>query len=110
MLREEQLRAADEIADEENKGIIKSIVDPTFDLFVEDEIDFQGINFSPNTTDSAYKLLPAVQKQLDEMVIDATQPKIEQDLYTEDDLDSFMFVDEPKNDNDSMVIDVKLKK
>ena len=56
-----------------------------------------------------YKLLPAVQKLLDEMVIEVAQPKIEQDLYTEDDLDSFMFVDEPKNDNDSMVIDVKLR-
>ena len=44
------------------------------------------------------------------MVIDATQPKIYQDPYIDDDLDSFMFVDEPKNDNDSMVIDVKLKK
>ena len=42
------------------------------------------------------------------MVIDATQPKIEQDLYFDNDLDSFMFIDEPKNDNDSMVIDVKL--
>ena len=56
-----------------------------------------------------YKLPPAVQKQLAEMVIDAAQPKIKQDLYIEDDLDSFMFVDESKNDNDSMVIDVKLR-
>ena len=43
------------------------------------------------------------------MVTDATKPKIEQDLYIDNDIDSFMFVDEPKNDNDSMVIDVKLK-
>ena len=56
-----------------------------------------------------YKLLPAVQKQLDEIVIDTIQPKIEQDLYIDNDLDSFMFVGEPKNGNDSMVIDVKLK-
>ena len=76
---------------------------------VDDEIDFQDINFSPNTTDNSYKLPPVVQKQLDEMVIDATQPKIEQDLYIDDDLDSFMFVNEPKNNNDSMVTDVKLK-
>ena len=110
MLREEELWPGDEIADEENKSIIKSIVDPMPGLLVDNEIDFQGINFLPKTTDKMYKLPPAVQKQLDEMVIDATQPKIEQDLYTEDDLDSFMFVDEPKNDNDSIVIDVKLKK
>ena len=108
-LREEELRATDEIADEENKGIIKSIVDPTPGLLVDDEIDFQDINISPNTTDNTCKLPPAVQRQLDEMVIDAMQPKIEQDLYIDDDLDSFMFVDEPKNDNHSMVIDVKLK-
>ena len=108
-LREEELRAADETADEENKDIIKSIVNPTPGLLVDNKIDFQVINFSPTTTDNTYKLPPAVQKQLAEMVIDAAQPKIEQDLYIEDDLDSFMFVDEPKNDNDSMVIDVKLR-
>ena len=104
-LREEELRTADEIAN----GIIKSIIDPTPGLLVDNEIDFQDINFSPNTTDNMDKLLPAAQKQLDEMVIDATKPKIEQDLYIDDDLESFMFVSEPKNDNDSVVIDVKLK-
>ena len=78
-------------------------------LLVDKEIDFQDINFSPNTINNTYKLPPVVQKQLHEMVIDAIQPKIEQDLYIDDDLDSFMFADEPKNENDSMVIDVKLK-
>ena len=106
-MREEELRPADEIADEENKDIIKSIVDPMPGLLVDDEINFQDINFSPNTRDNTYKLPPAVEKQLDEMVIDSTQPKIAQDLYIDDDLDSFMFVNEPNNDNDSMVTDVK---
>ena len=73
-LREEELRAGGEIADEENKGIIKSITDQTPCLLVDDEIDFQDINFSSNTTDNTYKLPPAVQKQLDEMIIDARQP------------------------------------
>ena len=109
MLREEELRAVDEIADEENKGIIKRIVDPIPGLLVDNDIDFQDINFSPSSIDNTYKLLPAVQKQLDEIVIDTIQPKIEQDLYIDTDLDLFMFVGEPKNDNDSMVIDVKLK-
>ena len=40
-LREEELKTADEIANEENKGIIKSIVDPTPGLLVDDEIDFR---------------------------------------------------------------------
>ena len=69
-LREEELRAAYEISDEENKGIIKSIVDPEPVLLVDNEIDFQDINFSRNTTGNTYKLPPAVQKQLDEMVIE----------------------------------------
>ena len=30
------------------------------------------------------------------MVIDAVQPKIEQDLYTDDDFDPFMIVDDDK--------------
>ena len=30
------------------------------------------------------------------MVIDAVQPKIEQDLYIDDDFDSFMIVDDDK--------------
>ena len=72
-LREEELRAADEIADEENSHYQKHH-DPTPCLLVDDETDFQDINFSSNTTDNTYKLPPAVQKQLDEMIIDATQP------------------------------------
>ena len=106
-LREGELRAADEIADEENKDI-KSIVDPMPGLLVNDEMDFQDINFPPNTTDNTYKLQPKVQKHLDEMVIDAVQPKIEQDLYIDDDFDSSMIVDDDKKaKNNDNVIDVK---
>ena len=39
-LREKELRVADEIANEENKGIIKSINDPMPGLLVKDEMDF----------------------------------------------------------------------
>ena len=56
-------------------------------------MEFQDINFPPNTTD---KLQPKVQKHLDKMEIDAVQPKIEQDLYIEDDFDSFMIVNDGK--------------
>ena len=65
-LREEELKVTDEIADEENKNIIKSTVDPTPGLLVKDEMDFQDINFLPNTTDNTYKLQPKVQKHLDD--------------------------------------------
>ena len=107
-LREEELRAADEIADEENEGIFQSIVDPTPDLLVNNEMGFQDINFPANITDNTYKLQAKVQKHLDEMVIDAVQPKIEQDLYIDDDFDSFMIVDDDKKaKNNDNVIDVK---
>ena len=78
--RKEELRAADEIANEENKNIIKSVVDPMSGLLLNDEIDFQHINLSSNTTDNTYKLPPKVEKHLDEIVIDAI-PKIEQDCW-----------------------------
>ena len=106
--REEELRAADEIANEEN-NVIKSIVDTMTGLLVNDEMDFQDINFSPNTTDNTYKLPPKTEKHLDEMLIDAI-PKIEQDLYVDNDLDSFTFADyDSESKSDSMVIDVKPK-
>ena len=41
-LREEELRAADETADEKNKDIIKSIVYPTPGLLVDNKIDFRS--------------------------------------------------------------------
>ena len=65
-------------------------------LLVKDEIDFQDINFPPNTADNTYKLQPKVKKNLDEMVIDAVQPRTEQDLYIDNDFDSFMIVDDDK--------------
>ena len=77
--REEELRVADEIADEENKNIVKSIVDPAPGPLVNYDMDFQDINFSPDTTDNLYKLPPKVEKYINEMVIDAIL-KIEQDF------------------------------
>ena len=77
-------------------------------LLVNDEMDFQDINFPPNTTDNTCKLQPKIQKHLDQMVIDAVQPKIEQDLYIDDDFDSSMIVDDDKKaKNNDNVIDVK---
>ena len=65
-----EIRADDKMVDEENKNVVKSIIDPTPELLADDERDFQDINFSPNTTDNMCKLLPKIQKHLDEMVID----------------------------------------
>ena len=87
---EDELRAADE----ENKNVIKSIFDPAPGLVVGDEIDFKDIDFPPETTDNTYKLTPKVQKHLDEMVLDSIQPKNEEDIYIDDELDSYVFQNE----------------
>ena len=57
-VNEDELRAADEVANEENKNVIKSIVDPAPGLVVDDEIDFKDIGFPPETTGDTYKLTP----------------------------------------------------
>ena len=93
-VNEDELRAADEVADEENKNVIKNIADPAPGLVVDNEIDFKDIDFLPETTDNTYKLTPKVQKHLDEMVLDSIQPKNEEDIYIDDELDSYVFQNE----------------
>ena len=93
-VNEDELRASNEVADEENKNAIKSIVDPASGFVVDDEIDFKDIDFPPETTDNTCKLMSKVQKHLDEMVLDSIQPKNEEDIYTEDELDSYVFQDD----------------
>ena len=68
--REEELKAADEIADEENKNVIKSIVNPTPGLVVDDEINNNDIYFPPNTTDNIYQLPPKEEKELNDIFVD----------------------------------------
>ena len=89
-VNEDELRPADEVADEENKNVIKRIVDPAPGLLVDDEIDFKDIDFPPETTDNTYKLTPKVQKHLEEMVFDSIQPKNKEDIYIDDELDSYV--------------------
>ena len=72
-VNEDELRAADEVADEENKNVIKSIVDPAPGLVVDDEKDFKDIDFPPEITDNKYKQTPKVKKYLHEMVLDSIQ-------------------------------------
>ena len=73
--REEELKAADEIADEENKNVIKSIVNPTPGLVVDDEINNKDIYFPPNTTDNIYQLAPKVEKELNDIFVDRIIPQ-----------------------------------
>ena len=73
--REEELQAADEIADEENKNVIKRIVDPTASLVVDDEMNNYDINFLPNTTGNIYQLPPKVEKEQNDIFVDGIIPQ-----------------------------------
>ena len=89
-INEDELSAADEVTDED-ENVIKSIVDPGPGLVVDDEIDFKDIDFPPETTDNTYKLTPKVQKHLDQMVLDSIKPQKEEDIYIDNELDSYVF-------------------
>ena len=73
--REEELKAADEIADEENKNVIKSIVNLTPGLVVDDKINNNDINFPSNTTDNIHQLPPKVEKELNDIFVDGIIPQ-----------------------------------
>ena len=77
--REEELKAADEITDEENKNVIKSIIDLTPGLVVDDKTNNNDINFPPNTTDNIYQLPPKVEKELNDIFVDRIIPQQEFD-------------------------------
>ena len=73
--REVEFKAADEISNEENKNVVKSIVDPTSGLVVDDEMNNNDINFPPNTTDNIYQLPPKVEKELNDIFVDGIIPQ-----------------------------------
>ena len=60
-----ELDAANEVADQENKELIKGIIDPAPGLFIDDELKPNEQNFK-NTTDNVFNRPPQVQQQLDE--------------------------------------------
>ena len=70
VIRDEEIKAENDIANEKTKKIIKDIVNPAPGLFIDNEfIPQQDINTQPNTTDNPYKLKPDVQKQLNETIL-----------------------------------------
>ena len=73
--RQEELKAADEIVDGENKNVIESIVNPTPGLVIDDKINNNDIKFSPNTTDNIYQLPPQVEKKLNDIFVDEIIPQ-----------------------------------
>ena len=66
-MSKDELDAANESADQKNKKIIKDIIDPTPDLFINDQLKPNKQNFQ-NTTDNVFNLPPQVQEQLNDIV------------------------------------------
>ena len=66
-MSKDELDAANEVADQKNKEIIKGIIDPTPGLFIDDELKPNEQNFQ-NRTDNVFNLPPQVQQQLNETV------------------------------------------
>ena len=98
-IRDEEIKAENEIADQKMKKLIKDIIDPTPGIFVNDNINFQDINvLKPNTTDNTYKLKPDVQKQLHETNDD------QESFYNDDDLSSFVFAKDETDSSSTPVI------
>ena len=93
-INEDELRIADGVADEENKNVIESIVDPAPGLVADNETGFKDIDFPSETTDNTYNLTPKVQKHRDDIVLDSIQPKNEGDIYIDDELDFYVFQDD----------------
>ena len=103
------------------KKLIKDIIGPTPGLFVNDNINFQDINFiKPNTTDNTHKLKPDVKKQLNETVFKTIDPppilqsdppplyqnmdNDQENLYIDDDLSSFVFAKDETDSSSTPVI------
>ena len=98
-IRDEEIKAENEIADQKMKKLIKDIIDPTPGVFVNDIINFQDINvLKPNTTDNTYKLKPDVQKLLHETNDD------QESFYNDDDLSSFVFAKDETDSSSTPVI------
>ena len=74
-MSKDELDAANEVADQKNKEIIKGIIDPTPGLFIDDELKPNEQNFQ-NRTDNVFKIPPQVQQQLNETVFKKTKKPI----------------------------------
>ena len=67
LLNKDQLDPSNKAADQKSKKIIKDIIDPTPELFIEDKLNANDQMFK-NTTDNIFNLPPQVQQQLNDTV------------------------------------------
>ena len=119
-LRDEELKAENNIAQQKTKKIIKDIIDPAPGLLINDTFNQQkdtNIDTQKNT-DNTYKLKPDVQKQLSDTIlkifapppitqpippppyqnIDQEQLPPTEDIFIDDELNSFVFADDEMSD------------
>ena len=77
-IRDEEMKAENEIADEKAKKIIKDIVTPAPGLFINDTFNHQediSVNKSKNT-DNTFRLKTQIQKKLSETALENQKPPI----------------------------------
>ena len=68
--------AATESANDKNEQIIRDIIDPTPDLFVDDNLNFENQTFRNNNSDKTYTLPKQFNKRLDDILKENCPPEI----------------------------------
>ena len=71
-----KLDAATENANHKNEQIIRDIINPTPDLFVDDNVNFENQTFRNNNSDKTYTLLKQLNKRLDDIIKENRSPEI----------------------------------
>ena len=71
-----KLDAATENANDKNEQIIRDIINPTPDLFVDDNLNFENQTFRNNNSDKTYTLPKQLNKRLDDILKKNRPPEI----------------------------------
>ena len=71
-----ELDAATENANDKNEQIIRDIINPTPDLFVDDNLNFENQTFRNNNSDKTYTLPKQLNKRLDDILQENRPPEI----------------------------------
>ena len=68
--------AATESANDKNEQIIRDIIDPTPDLFIDDNLNFENQTFRNNNSEKTYTLSKQLNKRLDDIPKENCPPEI----------------------------------
>ena len=71
-----ELDAATESANDKNEQIIRDIIDPTPDLFIDDNLNFENQTFRNNNSEKTYTLSKQLNKRLDDIPKENCPPEI----------------------------------